>query len=179
MRYEERKGVPHAQGYAVMFDVLRQLLLVLSQIEPHDRDLGNQLRRASALAALTSEAREPFDVGLGAQLRAWEVPARAVRRVRLGGTRARTSTETDVKRLVAPPPEANEEAMAYVNPIRTAPRPEPRLRARRGPHRARRRRPLSGGSAQARWRAGTPIEAVRPSNSPMSARFPETRNSRS
>jgi four helix bundle protein len=38
--------------YAVMIDVLRQLRPVLVQIERHDRDLGNQLRRASASVAL-------------------------------------------------------------------------------------------------------------------------------
>jgi four helix bundle protein len=38
--------------YTVMIDVLRQLRPVLVQIERHDRDLGNQLRRASASVAL-------------------------------------------------------------------------------------------------------------------------------
>jgi four helix bundle protein len=38
--------------YRVMIDVLRQLRPVLAQIERHDWDLGNQLRRASASVAL-------------------------------------------------------------------------------------------------------------------------------
>jgi hypothetical protein len=35
-----------------MIEVLRQLRPVVAQIERHDRDLGNQLRRASASVAL-------------------------------------------------------------------------------------------------------------------------------
>jgi len=38
--------------YATMIEVLRQLRPVATQIERHDRDLGNQLRRASASVAL-------------------------------------------------------------------------------------------------------------------------------
>jgi four helix bundle protein len=38
--------------YDVMIEVLRRLRPVLVQIEKHDRDLGNQLRRASASVAL-------------------------------------------------------------------------------------------------------------------------------
>jgi four helix bundle protein len=38
--------------YTVMLDVLRQLRPVLVQIERHDRDLGKQLRRASASVGL-------------------------------------------------------------------------------------------------------------------------------
>src|SRR5579864_702179 len=43
--------------YTAMIDILHQLRPVLVQIERHDRDLGNQLRRASASVALnTAEA---------------------------------------------------------------------------------------------------------------------------
>jgi four helix bundle protein len=38
--------------YETMLDVLRMLRPVLLQIERHDRDLGNQLRRASASVPL-------------------------------------------------------------------------------------------------------------------------------
>jgi four helix bundle protein len=38
--------------YETMIEVLRQLRPVVAQIERHDRDLGNQLRRASASVAL-------------------------------------------------------------------------------------------------------------------------------
>ena len=40
------------RAYDVMIDVLRRLRPVLVQIEKHDRDLGNQLRRAAASVAL-------------------------------------------------------------------------------------------------------------------------------
>ena len=38
--------------YETMLDVLRMLRPVIVQIEKHDRDLGNQLRRASASVPL-------------------------------------------------------------------------------------------------------------------------------
>jgi four helix bundle protein len=40
------------KAYPLMMSVLRRLRPVLVQIEKHDRDLGNQLRRASASVAL-------------------------------------------------------------------------------------------------------------------------------
>ncbi len=40
------------KAYPLMLSVLRKLRPVLAQIEKHDRDLGNQLRRASASVAL-------------------------------------------------------------------------------------------------------------------------------
>ena len=40
------------RAYDVMIDVLKRLRPVLVQIERHDRDLGNQLRRAAASVAL-------------------------------------------------------------------------------------------------------------------------------
>ena len=40
------------RAYEVMLEVLRGLRPVLVQIEKHDKDLGNQLRRASASVAL-------------------------------------------------------------------------------------------------------------------------------
>jgi len=40
------------KAYSVMLGVLRELRPVLVQIEKHDRDLGNQLRRASASVVL-------------------------------------------------------------------------------------------------------------------------------
>ena len=40
------------KAYPLMLSVLRRLVPVLVQIEKHDRDLGNQLRRASASVAL-------------------------------------------------------------------------------------------------------------------------------
>ena len=40
------------KAYPLMLSVLRRLRPVLVQIEKHDRDLGNQLRRASASVAL-------------------------------------------------------------------------------------------------------------------------------
>ena len=40
------------RGYDVMIDVLKGLRPVLMQIEKHDRDLGNQLRRAASSVAL-------------------------------------------------------------------------------------------------------------------------------
>ncbi len=40
------------KAYPLMLSVLRRLRLVLVQIEKHDRDLGNQLRRASASVLL-------------------------------------------------------------------------------------------------------------------------------
>jgi len=40
------------KAYDVMLEVLEGLVPVLVQIEKHDRDLGNQLRRASASVAL-------------------------------------------------------------------------------------------------------------------------------
>jgi four helix bundle protein len=38
--------------YQTMLDVLRMLRPVIAQIEKHDRDLGNQLRRASSSVPL-------------------------------------------------------------------------------------------------------------------------------
>ena len=38
--------------YETMLDVLRMLRPVIAQIEKHDRDLGNQLRRASSSVPL-------------------------------------------------------------------------------------------------------------------------------
>ena len=40
------------KAYPLMLEVLRLLRPVLVQIERHDRDLGNQLRRASACVSL-------------------------------------------------------------------------------------------------------------------------------
>ncbi len=40
------------KAYPLMLSVMRRLRPVLVQIEKHDRDLGNQLRRASASVAL-------------------------------------------------------------------------------------------------------------------------------
>jgi four helix bundle protein len=40
------------RAYPLMLSVMRRLRPVLVQIEKHDRDLGNQLRRASASVAL-------------------------------------------------------------------------------------------------------------------------------
>jgi four helix bundle protein len=40
------------KAYPLMLSVLRQLRSVLVQIEKHDRDLGNQLRRCAASVAL-------------------------------------------------------------------------------------------------------------------------------
>ena len=40
------------RAYDVMLEVLRGLRPVLVQIEKHDKDLGNQLRRAAASVAL-------------------------------------------------------------------------------------------------------------------------------
>ena len=40
------------KAYPLMLEVLRLLRPVLAQIEKHDRDLGNQLRRASASVSL-------------------------------------------------------------------------------------------------------------------------------
>jgi four helix bundle protein len=40
------------QAYSLMLSVLRGLRPVIVQIEKHDRDLGNQLRRAAASVAL-------------------------------------------------------------------------------------------------------------------------------
>ena len=43
------------KAYPLMLSVLRRLRPVLVQIEKHDRDLGNQLRRAAASVALNLE----------------------------------------------------------------------------------------------------------------------------
>jgi four helix bundle protein len=40
------------KAYPLMLEVLRLLRPVLAQIERHDRDLGNQLRRAAASVSL-------------------------------------------------------------------------------------------------------------------------------
>jgi four helix bundle protein len=40
------------RAYGTMIEVLRRLRPAIAQIERHDRDLGNQLRRASASVAL-------------------------------------------------------------------------------------------------------------------------------
>lgn len=40
------------KAYPLMLSVMRRLRPVLVRIEKHDRDLGNQLRRASASVAL-------------------------------------------------------------------------------------------------------------------------------
>ena len=49
---EPVKDAPMLRAYDVMIDVLKRLRPVLVQIERHDRDLGNQLRRAAASVAL-------------------------------------------------------------------------------------------------------------------------------